>query len=77
MDDGKNVDVGMSEADGDSDCKGRSGTSNNITSSDPEKPPPEISSLLEEIVYVPSKPIPYKERSTLLYLPFVKQKVLS
>ena len=76
LNDGKSVDVGTSEADGDSDCKGRNGTSNDITSSDPEKPPPEISSPFEKIVYVPLKPL-NESRSTILYLPFVKQKVLS
>ena len=77
LNDGKSVDVGTSETDGDSDCKGRNRTSNNIVSLNPEKPPPEISSPLEEIVYVPAKPCPYKEHSTILYFPFVKHKVLS
>jgi len=77
LNDGKSVDVGTSEAEGDSDCKGRNGTSNNIVSSDPEKLPPEIRSPLEEIVYVPSKPSPNESCSTILYFPFVKQKVLS
>lgn len=74
LNNGKSIDVCTSEADGNCDCKGRKETSNNITSLNLEKPPPEIISSFEEIVYVLPKPFPYKSCSMIVYL---KHKVFS